>query len=164
MVAHLVDCPSCACLIDPAESACPFCGAAQRRTSMPAVLTLGLLLGLASVSCSDKPEPTTMTTTSPLTTSTTADTDTTTTTTEGDTLVTVDDGGSVGPVAAYAGPPETDEESVSISNPTDFTTSSTTSTGTEATTSDDDATFGGVTAYAGAPADPPDHPEDVADR
>jgi len=48
-----MDCPSCACLIDSRESACPFCDATVRSTGAPVWLTLGLALGvgLGNVSC-----------------------------------------------------------------------------------------------------------------
>jgi len=53
----LVDCPSCACLIEGRETACPFCGAIVRSGGgMPAWLALGLVLGVgvADVSCGGK--------------------------------------------------------------------------------------------------------------
>lgn len=156
MAAHLTDCPACACLIDSAESACPFCGAAQRRFAMmPAALTLGLALGLANISCNDKPG-TTM-----------SDSDT-------------DDSGPATPGAAYAAPPPTEEglsepDDESTTGATGDTTSDTTTeptsgttgtTGTSSTTSDDTTGFNSVSAYAGAPggADPLDPPEDLAGR
>ena len=48
-----MDCPSCACLIDTREGACPFCGATTRSAGAPAWLVLGLALGvgLGNVGC-----------------------------------------------------------------------------------------------------------------
>jgi hypothetical protein len=161
MATHLIDCPACACLIDPAEPACPFCGATQRRMMMPAALTLGLALGLASVSCNDKPDTTTMSTMS-----TTATTEATAATDTEATAATVDDDSTtMGPVAAYAAPPETDSDSVSASSPTE--TPSTGDTTGDATTNGDDSTgINSVSAYAGAPggADPLDPPDDLVGR
>lgn len=180
MATHLVDCPACACLIQPAEASCPFCGAAQRRTMMPAVLTLGLVLGLAAVSCNDK-DPTT---TSSISTTMAASTDTTAATDGSTVASTVDESVTAGPVAAYAGPPETEEESVSVSSPTENPTGTTVSTETDATETDatetdatetdatdtvnddDTTTVNSVSAYAGAPGsvDPLDPPEDLVGR
>ena len=48
-----MDCPSCACLIDTREGACPFCGATMRSAGAPAwlVVALALGVGLGNVSC-----------------------------------------------------------------------------------------------------------------
>jgi hypothetical protein len=71
----------------------------------------------------------------------------------------------MGPVAAYAAPPETDSDSVSASSPTE--TPSTGDTTGDATTNGDDSTgINSVSAYAGAPggADPLDPPDDLVGR
>jgi len=165
MATHLVDCPACACLIEPAEPACPFCGAAQRRTMMPAVLTLGLVLGLAAVSCNEKPDNSMSSTATTMTTA--PDTDTTAAT-DSSTMATTIDDDTVGPVAAYAGPPVT--ETMSASSPTEITTGTATdtdatdtdatdtdATDTDATDTDATDTINGETTissgsfYAGAP-------------
>ncbi|MEZ4448015.1 MAG: hypothetical protein R3B09_00965 [Nannocystaceae bacterium] len=59
-MAYLRDCPSCACLVRPADSTCPFCGVSLRSAVAPSWLALGLALGLAgaTVGCEEKDDDT----------------------------------------------------------------------------------------------------------
>jgi len=85
---QLVDCPSCACLIESVESSCPFCGARQRRVSAPSRLGVGLLLGLglsSAISCDDKDDSESESSSS----TTNDDTTTTSTTTAGNSTTTM---------------------------------------------------------------------------
>ena len=52
-----MDCHACACLIDLADSICPFCGAAQRRGFAPTWTAAALIcgLGVAGVGCDVQP-------------------------------------------------------------------------------------------------------------
>ena len=57
MARALLDCHACACLIDLADSICPFCGAAQRRGFAPTWTAAALIcgLGVAGVGCDVQP-------------------------------------------------------------------------------------------------------------
>jgi hypothetical protein len=167
---QLVDCPECACLIDADERACPFCGATPRRVAMTSLLSLGFMLGLTTASCGDKNDTTQGTVTE---TATTVTGSTGTDGNEGSTSPTMpttayagspestnDSLDSVG--TAYAGPPSTstDVSSTGTTDDTDTSTGTSTDTSTDTSTSssstDSSTTIEGTTeigqstAYAGA--------------
>lgn len=170
-MSQLIDCPECACLIAADESACPFCGATQRRAAMPAMLSIGFMLGLASASCGDKGGGTASTTTVGDTTTSTGTGDETVNPTEmqGGTAYAgppTDSGFETGTTfassVAYAGPPSSSSEppTTETETETDTDTSSGTGTGTETetgtgtetdtgTTTTGTTEMGGTTAYAG---------------
>lgn len=124
----LIDCPTCACLLDVRENACPFCGAVVRRTDGWSMLGLGFMIGLATAACGEKSGTSTSTDASTSdgssgTDSSSSNSSTTTgETTIGDSAVPT----TFGEVSAYAGPDTGD------SFPDDTTTTTTsTSTGSE---------------------------------
>ena len=152
MARALMDCHACACLIDLADSICPFCGAAQRRGLAPSWTAATLIcgLGVASVACDVQPidEPleareqfvlSTGTTTGgtttggPMTGGTTTGTTTSTTT--------FGTGDSFPDASTYAGPAETD----TIGTTTVLTTGGSTSTTTLGTSD----SFPDGSTYAG---------------
>lgn len=109
-----IDCPACLRPIRPDETACPFCGAEQRQICSSTALVFGVLLGLMTVSCGDKPGPGPSTESSTAPTSTAANTGTTDGSTSSGTLdpnVTTayagptDSGHGGAPAAASAGAP-----------------------------------------------------------
>ena len=163
----LIDCPSCACLMDTRESACPFCGAVVRRAEGWSVLGLGFMVGLATAACGDKTGTSDSAgTDSTSSTSNTSSADATTGTSDGETTI----GDSAVPTemgggTAYAGPDVTDtlpdETTTSTGNSDTGTESETetetgTSSGTETGTGTDSGgstSFPGTSAYAGPDAD-----------
>jgi hypothetical protein len=46
----MVPCSSCGCHVRASDAACPSCGAAHRRASLPTVTAVALLMGLAACS------------------------------------------------------------------------------------------------------------------
>ena len=124
----LIDCPSCACLMDTRESACPFCGAVVRRAEGWGVLGLGFMIGLATAACGDKSDMTDTTATSDPSSSTSG-TDGTTGTSDGGT--TIDDTmvpTSFPGTSAYAGPDSGDslpDDTTASTSDTDTATDTT---------------------------------------
>ena len=152
MARALMDCHACACLIDLADSICPFCGAAQRRGFAPTWTAAALIcgLGVAGVGCDVQPldEPleareqfvlSTGTTTGGTTTGTTTGTTASTTT--------FGTGDSFPDASTYAGPAETDTiGTTTVFTTGDATTTTTTTTTTTLGTSD---SFPDGSTYAG---------------
>lgn len=130
---QLIDCPACARAIRRDETACPFCGAEQRRVEVPSLRQiLGVVLGLMTVSCSDKPSPDTESTATPTSTVATTDGQSTQGTTP-------------------TGTTATGTDSTTAQPPTSTTTTSTSSTTDgSASVSDSMDSFNVTTAYAAA--------------
>lgn len=144
----LIDCPTCACLLDTRESACPFCGAVVRRTDGWSMLGLGFMIGLATAACGEKSGTSTNTDASTSDGSSGTDSASSTSTSTGET--TIGDSAvptTFGEVSAYAGPDTGD------SFPDD-TTSSTTSSDTGSETGTGTGT--GTTAETGTTTDFPE--------
>ncbi len=153
---QLIDCPSCACLMDTRESACPFCGAVVRRVEGWSVLGLGFMIGLATSACGDKSG--TSDSAGSSSTSSMDGTAGTTGTTDGETMISetalpTESGAGT----AYAGPDVTDtlpdDTSTSTGN-TETGTETETGTGTGSSTgtgteTDTDTDFPDTSAYAG---------------
>ncbi|WAS98124.1 hypothetical protein [Nannocystis punicea] len=121
---QLIDCPACARALRREETACPFCGAEQRRIEGPRFIVFGVWLGLMTASCGEKSGPDTETTSTSTSTTTSTSTPTSTST-------------STDPTTA-----------VTEGNTT--TTSTTTTSTTDGSASDSMDSFNVTTAYAAA--------------
>lgn len=157
---HWIDCPTCACLLDSRENACPFCGAVVRRTEGWSMLGFGFMIGLATAACGDKSGTTTATEGASSSGESSSDssgsgetTGTSGGTSQGET--TIDDmplPTTFGEVSAYAGP-DTSDTLPDTSSSTDGNTDTGTGTGTGSTGTGTDTgsttDFPETSAYAG---------------
>jgi len=159
MARVLVDCHTCACLIQVEDPTCPFCGAGQRRVGAPRWLAVSLVcgLGLTTIACDDNEDAAWLlrdlpgTSTGGTTTATTG-----TGTTGTGTGTTLDDTTMTPDASTYAGPDETD--TIPPWSTSDTGTSSGSSGSTTVNTSADASTYAGPDETTSIPTTEPDPP------